>query len=80
MARQRRCCATPRGCGPHAEGCQQGAMKLIDPRAGEELEPAEYKPDWSRKCVVCGSRPVVPCILMCGPCTFGESATEGGNW
>lgn len=39
--------------------------------------------DWSSKCVACGATPTVytgegnDC---CGPCTFGESETAGGNW
>lgn len=36
--------------------------------------------DWSRECEVCGGRPVVPLTGMCGPCTFGEAETVGGNW
>lgn len=47
------------------------------------LKPGD--PDWSRKCCVCGERPTVyvepkdPAPL-CGPCTFGEAETAGGNW
>lgn len=37
-------------------------------------------PDWTRKCEVCGETPVVPATGMCGPCTFGEADTAGGNW
>jgi hypothetical protein len=37
-------------------------------------------PDWTHKCDVCGATPVVPCTGLCGPCTFGEAATAGGNW
>lgn len=38
------------------------------------------EPDWDRDCIVCGQTPVVPLTGMCGPCTFGESETAGGNW
>lgn len=38
------------------------------------------KPDWTKKCVVCGATPIVPMAGMCGPCTFGEAETAGGNW
>ena len=38
------------------------------------------RPDWSRKCVVCGEKPVVRATGLCGPCTFGEAETAGGNW
>lgn len=40
----------------------------------------ECKPDWSRRCEVCGQSPIVPITGLCGPCTFGESETYGGNW
>lgn len=32
------------------------------------------------RCIVCGAVPVVPESEMCGPCTFGEAETAGGNW
>ncbi len=32
------------------------------------------------KCEVCEGEPVVPETGMCGPCTFGEAETVGGNW
>jgi len=38
------------------------------------------QPDWSRKCEICGQSPIVPLTGMCGPCTFGEADTAGGNW
>ena len=38
------------------------------------------QPDWSRSCEVCGETPIVPETGMCGPCTFGEAETAGGNW
>lgn len=37
-------------------------------------------PDYTTKCIVCGAVPVVPATGMCGPCTFGEASTAGGNW
>jgi hypothetical protein len=37
-------------------------------------------PDWSGKCEVCGESPIVPLTGLCGPCTFGEAETAGGNW
>jgi len=36
--------------------------------------------DWSAKCENCGESPLVPETGMCGPCTFGEAETAGGNW
>lgn len=37
-------------------------------------------PDWTTPCENCGEVPIVPCTGMCGPCTFGEADTMGGNW
>ena len=37
-------------------------------------------PDWSGNCEVCGESPIMPVTGMCGPCTFGEAETVGGNW
>ena len=46
----------------------------------EEKQEKISAPDWKRKCSVCGEKPVVPETGMCGPCTFGEAETAGGNW
>ena len=40
----------------------------------------DMTPDWTQECEVCGQTPVVPVTGMCGPCTFGEADTVGGNW
>ncbi len=37
-------------------------------------------PDWDHGCDNCEQRPIVPATGLCGPCTFGEAATAGGNW
>lgn len=37
-------------------------------------------PDWNRECSNCGDSPIVPITGLCGPCTFGEADTAGGNW
>ena len=37
-------------------------------------------PDWEGECEVCGASPIVPVTGLCGPCTFGEADTIGGNW
>ncbi len=42
--------------------------------------PLADEPDWSAECEVCGASPCVPLTGMCGPCTFGEADTIGGNW
>lgn len=39
-----------------------------------------FEKDWSRKCEVCEATPVVNATGLCGPCTFGEADTAGGNW
>lgn len=39
----------------------------------------EVIPDFSRQCQ-CGASPILPLTGMCGPCTFGEAETAGGNW
>lgn len=44
---------------------------VADPKEG---------PDWSGQCENCGASPIVPATGMCGPCTFGEADTAGGNW
>lgn len=36
--------------------------------------------DWTKKCSVCAATPIVVETGMCGPCTFGEAETAGGNW
>lgn len=40
----------------------------------------DTRPDWTHNCEVCGQAPIVPVTGMCGPCTFGEADTVGGNW
>lgn len=45
-----------------------------------EMLPSDNEPDWEHKCEVCGQKPVHRLTGMCGPCTFGEADTYGGNW
>jgi len=40
----------------------------------------DIEPDWNGKCDNCGQSPIVPATGLCGPCTFGEKETAGGNW
>ena len=40
----------------------------------------EREPDWDSPCDSCGQLPTLPLSGMCGPCTFGEAETVGGNW
>ena len=53
----------------------QPPRKPHNPPATRSMEP-----DWKKTCIVCGARPIVPASGMCGPCTFGEADTAGGNW
>lgn len=39
-----------------------------------------FVPDWKAECMVCGAVPTIPATGMCGPCSFGEAETVGGNW
>lgn len=57
---------------------------LIDNKTGRKITGDEARrmvePDWEHECEVCGAAPVVPMTGLCGPCTFGEAETAGGNW
>ena len=46
----------------------------------ESEHDPETEPDWGGECEVCGQSPIVPLTGMCGPCTWGEAETVGGNW
>jgi hypothetical protein len=50
------------------------------PEAGDWACEKCSGPDWSGKCEVCDASPIVPLTGLCGPCTFGEAETAGGNW
>jgi hypothetical protein len=45
-----------------------------------QCDDPETEPDWEGECSICGQSPIVPLTGMCGPCTFGEAETVGGNW
>ena len=49
-------------------------------RRPEPSSDLSTEPDWDGECEVCGQSPVVPVTGLCGPCTFGEADTIGGNW
>ncbi len=53
--------------------------KPPEPEVLEDSDP-RVEPDWTKTCEVCGGSPVVPLTGLCGPCTFGEAETIGGNW
>lgn len=52
-------------------------IKIIE---NKQNDPANTEPDWEGECEVCGESPIVPITGMCGPCTWGEADTIGGNW
>ena len=72
----------PSGMPPTCIACQNGGKPPQPVRSPQALEGKrkDMEPDYSHKCEVCGSTPVMPATGMCGPCTFGEAATVGGNW
>lgn len=49
-------------------------------KAEHKCSDADTEPDWDTPCEVCGQTPTVPITGLCGPCTFGEADTAGGNW
>jgi hypothetical protein len=51
-----------------------------DGRSKQRKDAGDTTPDWTQECEVCGATPVVPLTGLCGPCTFGEADTAGGNW
>jgi hypothetical protein len=57
-----------------------GWKEVMPDGSKRDADPKLYAPDWSRKCEVCSATPIVPVTGMCGPCTFGEAETAGGNW
>lgn len=54
------------------------------PSPSEPSQPDEeenpFGKNWDVKCLVCGATPTVQATELCGPCTFGEADTAGGNW
>lgn len=65
---------------------EEGIMGLYLTEEGKKvieecsLQSSESEPDWTGKCSVCESCPILPATQMCGPCSFGEAETVGGNW
>lgn len=55
------------------------AFKRQDERKRAATEQ-DNRPDYGRKCSVCGESPIVPATGMCGVCTFGTADAAGGNW
>ena len=64
-------------------GCNEPPADYVD--EGGDVRP--YCPNhspfgkvWDKTCSTCGDVPVVRATGLCGPCTFGESDTAGGEW
>lgn len=67
------------GMPPTCAACLNGG-KPPQPVRKPHVIDGDLEPDYTHKCEVCGSTPVMPATGMCGPCTTGESETVGGNW
>ena len=53
---------------------------MTNPPDPIEHDEKDLETDWTKKCENCGQTPIVPATGLCGPCTFGEAETMGGNW
>lgn len=53
---------------------------MSEKKKEKKIDPESTEPDWNSECEVCGMSPIVPLTGMCGPCTWGEAETIGGNW
>ena len=55
-------------------------VEKVAKRFKDKKRDPDTDPDWTGSCETCGESPIVPATGMCGPCTFGEADTVGGNW
>ena len=55
-------------------------VEMSEPITTEVVCDKCSAPDYGSECDVCGATPVVPQTGMCGPCSFGDADTAGGNW
>jgi hypothetical protein len=65
----------PKRCKPCRDARKAKRQNKTDGRNDSDTEP-----DWQTPCENCGQVPTLPMTGMCGPCTFGEAETVGGNW
>lgn len=78
MSKHKRKIKGKRGSYQEAKSIQR---KKLNKAKEEHLEvDPDTEPDWEGEYMVCGASPIVPITGMCGPCTFGEAETIGGNW
>lgn len=70
------------------EGFHRAAKAIVDTadahhQAEKKLPPFREMPlgrPSNTPCEQCHSVPTVPLTKLCGPCTFGDPSTAGGNW
>lgn len=71
------------------EGAHRAAKAIVETAAAHHEQDKKLpafrdmplgKPNHKKKCQQCGAAPIVPLTKLCGPCTFGEPETAGGNW
>lgn len=69
--------------------CEVCKRKFVDDNAvyqharmkhGSMPTEDDWEPNLEGECSVCGGKPVHPLTGMCGPCSFGEADTVGGDW
>jgi hypothetical protein len=64
---------------PYSQSREARTMaREVDP--SDPKDTRDFKPDWKRKCMTCGAKPILPMTEMCGVCTFGEAAMANGAW
>lgn len=65
----------------HCRDTGHGACSI---QPSPPASPAEaddpFGKNWDGECENCGESPTVSATGLCGPCTFGEAETIGGNW
>lgn len=53
---------------------------MSDGESDPKTDKIALEKDWTKGCSTCGAKPTVRATGLCGPCTFGEAETAGGNW
>jgi len=54
--------------------------RLATAERKNNLPKGSLQPNYTKGCLVCGATPIMLATGMCGPCSFGEAETAGGNW
>ena len=58
----------------------QSHPAVSGPAMKPNKDDPDTRPNWKVKCQVCGAKPTVGDMGLCGPCCFGDAYTVGGNW